>query len=63
MCDERGESVTHVIIECSKLAQKEYKERHANMSLELCGVNGLNRADKWYEHQPKSLLETDKIKV
>ena len=25
MCHERGEGVTHVISECSKLAQKEYK--------------------------------------
>ena len=30
---------------------------------ELCGVNGLDRADKWYKDQPQSVLETDKIKV
>ena len=27
---------------------------------ELCGVNGLDRADKWYERQHQSVLETDK---
>ena len=26
-------------------------------------LNGLDRAHKWYEHQPQSVLETDKIKV
>ena len=30
---------------------------------ELCGVNGMDIADKWYEHQPQSVLETDKIEV
>ena len=30
---------------------------------ELCGVPGLDRADKWYAHQPQSVSETDKTKV
>ena len=30
---------------------------------ELSGVHGLDRADKWYEHQPQSVSETDKTKV
>ena len=67
MCHERGESISHVISECTKLAQKEYKKRHDNVARmihgELCGVNGLDSADKWYEHQPQSVLEMDKIKV
>ena len=37
---ERDESVTHLIAECKKLAQKEYKQRHENIAkivqLELC---------------------------
>ena len=40
MCGERDESVTHLIAECKKLAQKEYKQRHENIAkiaqLELC---------------------------
>ena len=67
MCHEKGESVTHVISECSKLAQKEYKKRYDNVARmihwELCGVHGLDRADKWHEHQPQSVSETDKTKV
>ena len=52
---ERGKSVSHVISECTKLAQTEYKKRHDNVARmihwELCGVNGMDIADKWYEHQ------------
>ena len=65
MRHERGKSVRHVISECTKLAQTEYKKRHDNVTRmihwELCGVNGMGRADKWYEHQPQSVLEMDKI--
>ena len=28
MCGERGETVQHIICECKKLAQREYKKRH-----------------------------------
>ena len=28
LCDERDETINHLISECSKLAQKEYKIRH-----------------------------------
>ena len=27
-CGERGETVQHIIYECKKLAQREYKRRH-----------------------------------
>ena len=28
MCSRVGETVKHIVSECSKLAQKEYKRRH-----------------------------------
>ena len=28
MCSDRDETVNHMISECSKLAQKEYRNRH-----------------------------------
>ena len=28
MCDESGGTVQHIICECKKLAQREYKRRH-----------------------------------
>ena len=45
MSGERDESITQLIAECKKLAQKEYKEKHDNIArnvhLELCQKFGL----------------------
>ena len=32
LCGERGETVSHIVSECKKLAQKEYKRRHDNVA-------------------------------
>lgn len=32
MCDERGENIYHLISECGKLTQHEYKRRHDNVA-------------------------------
>ena len=32
LCREKGESVQHVVTECEKLAQKEYKTGHKNVA-------------------------------
>ena len=32
MCGETGETISHIVSECSKLAQREYKRRHDNIS-------------------------------
>ena len=52
---------------CSKLAQQEYKRRHDNVArvvhwdlLEKCGFS---RVDKWFEHQPETVLENNDYKL
>ena len=35
MCGKRGESVQHIIGECKKLAQKEYKRSHDNVAKKI----------------------------
>ena len=32
MCGEKAETVSHLVSECSKLAQREYKRRHDNVA-------------------------------
>ena len=32
LCGEKGESVNHIVCECKKLAQREYKQRHDNVA-------------------------------
>ena len=67
LCGEKGEHVTHLISECKKLAQKEYKRRHDNVARivhwKLCGLYQLERAGKCYEHQPNGVIGLDEVKI
>ena len=67
MCEERDESITHLIAESKKLAQKEYKQRHDNIArivhLELCQNFGLVGKVKRYNHKPANVVENDRIKI
>ena len=67
MCRKVDESADHIIGDCSKLAQKEYKRRHD--SLRKIGHWKLTRkcnfeaGDKWHEHEPESVLENEDYKI
>ena len=67
MYGERDESITHLIAECKKLAQKEYKQRHNNIArivhLGLCQKFGFVDKVKWYDHKPASVVENDRVKI
>ena len=67
LCKEKGESIHHVVSECKKLAQREYKQRHDSVARflhwELCGKYGMQRVEKWYEHQPEGVMESDEVKL
>ena len=65
ICEERVESMTHLIAGSKKLAQKEY--RHDNIArivhLELCQKFGLIGEVKWYNHKHASVAENDRVKI
>ena len=67
MCGERDASITHLIAECKKLAQKKYKQRNNNIArilhLELCQNFGLVGEFKWYNHKPAIVVENDRVKI
>ena len=67
MCGERDESITHLIAECKKLAQKKHKQRHDNIArivhLELCQEFGLVGEVKWYNHKPASVVENERMRM
>ena len=56
MCDKKSETISHIVSECEKLAQKEYKRRHDNVARivhwKLCGQYNLKRSEKCNEHAP-----------
>lgn len=68
VCGAAEETVAHIVSECQKLAQKEYKEiRHDNVAKvihwKLCEKWGFERSDKWYTHKPEKVLESDECKI
>ena len=67
MCGERGETVRHILCECRKLAQKEYKRRLNNVARivywEICKTYDLSRAEKWYNHKPEGVTENESVKI
>ena len=61
LCGDRNETINHLISECSKLTQKEYKTRHEwegkVIHWELCKKFKFDQTNKWYMHNPISVLE------
>ena len=67
LCGDREETINHIISECNKLTQKEYKTRHDCMGKvihwELCKKLTFNHMNKWYMHNPESVLNNDTHKL
>ena len=68
MCGEREETVAHVTAECKMLAQKYYKNwRHDKVAQiihwRLCEKLGFYRGEKWYNHLPEPVLESENSKI
>ena len=67
LCRKVDESIDHIVSGCSKLAQKEYKRRHDNLGKivhwKLARKCNFEAGDKWYEHEPESVLENEDYKI
>ena len=67
VCRKVDESIDHIVSGCSKLAQKEYKRRHNNLGKivhwKLARKCNFEAGDKWYEHEPESILENEDYKI
>ena len=61
LCGERDETINHIISECSKLAQWEYKTRHdwvgKMIHWKMCKIFNFDHTNKWYMHNPAPVLE------
>ena len=62
------ENIDEILSGCSKLAQKECKRRHDNLGKVVHWklarkCNFLEAGDKWYEHEPKNVLENIDYKI
>ena len=67
LCGNRDETINHIISECSKLAQKEYKARHDLVGKvihwEMCGKFQFDHTNKRSMHNPAPVLENDLHKL
>ena len=67
LCADRDETINHIISECSKFAQKEYKTRHdwvgKVIHWEMCKKFKFNDTNKWYMHHPAHVLENNTHKL
>ena len=67
LCGDRDETINHIISECSKLTQKEYKSRHALVHKvilsEICKKFKFDHTNKWYMYNPAPVLENDTHKL
>ena len=63
LCGDRDETISHIISEWSKIAQKKYKTRHDWMSkvidLKFCMKLKFDYTNKWYMRNPASVPEND----
>ena len=59
--------INHIRCECSKIAQKEYKTGHnwawKVIRWELCKKLKLYHINKWYMHNPESILDNEMHKL
>ena len=64
---DRNKTINHIISECSKLVQKECKTRHDWVGKviywQMCKKFKFDHTNKWYMHNPASVLENDTHKL
>jgi len=67
MYGEKDESMGHLVGECSKLAQADYKHRHDNVARvihwNIAHSYGHDVSSKWYKHKPEGAIEKYHFKL
>ena len=67
LCGDRDETIDHIISECSKLVQREYKARDdwvgKVIHWEMCKKFKFDHTNKCYMHNPAPVLENDTHKL
>ena len=67
LCGVWDKTINHIISGCSKLVQREYRARHdwvgKVIHWEMCKKYKFDHTNKWYMHNPASVLENDTHKL
>ena len=66
-CEQKMETINHIISECPALAQNEYKRRHDTVAKalhwQICKEYNMPCSERWYDHTPEKVVENDKAKL
>ena len=66
-CEQKIETINHIISECPALAQNEYKKRHDTVAKalhwQICKEYNMPYSERWYEHIPEKVVENDRAKI
>ena len=61
------ETTDHLVSGCPELAKTEYIHRHnkaaAHMHWKICKEFGIEVKERWYEHEPKTVIENDSVSI
>ena len=67
LCNRSQETIDHIISGCPELAKTEYIHRHNKVATllhwNICREYNVDTVDKWYEHNPKTVVEKDDITI
>ena len=67
LCDDKPETIDHIVAGCSVLAPTEYKTRHDRIGQYLhwtiCKNFGAPHAENWYEHHPDPVTESHQVTI
>ena len=59
--------MSHIVSECSKLAQLEYKRRHDKVAgavhWSLCNKYSVQCSQQWYQHTTEPVIDKENVKI
>ena len=65
ICGKYEETINHIVSRCPELAKTEYIHRHnkvaAYLHWKICRYYNIETTDKWYDHEPKTVTESDEV--
>ena len=67
LCGLFDETIDHLVSGCPELAKTEYTHRcmcaAAHMHRKICKEFGIEVKERWYEHEPKTVIENDSVSI
>ena len=67
ICGIYDETIHHLVSGCPELAKTEYIHRHnkvaAYLHWKICKRYKIKAPEKWYEHQPSTVTESDEVTI